>query len=286
VDFENCQPSETEKDLYDTADALLARQHEILQQMRNYQGCTQLIRAAISSPTEENKAACWKLLVPNVILLNSFFNHAKDIEHIFPRLLNSLCSGDSQTFQQQQSLVKQLAKFIDFAMAYDDLKMTCPEINNDFSYFRRTMSGQRANGKTEPSPVSDEVANSLSLFYANPTPMLNVLKICVQAKAQELDKSNIIFGLSLMSNICYNIVEYRRGNDPETLLYCLRAAVGSTILVDSIYDPGIFHPKAKKAPIMAKYVIVIVKNFQDADVTGLINALRYCTKEADIKYFE
>jgi len=90
-----------------------------------------------------------------------------------------------------------------------------------------------------------------------------------------------------MANICYNIVEFRRANDSLTLLYCLRAAVGSTILVDSIYDPGIFHPKAgKKAPIMAKYVIVIVRNFHDVEVTSLINALRYNTKEADAKYFE
>lgn len=285
VDFENCQPSsDEERVLYDIADAILMKNAEILQVMRNYQGCTELIKAAIQTPTEENKAACWKLLVPNVVLLNNFYTHAKEIEHFFPRLLTALCSGDSTVlFNQQQCLVKQLAKFIDFAMAYDDLKMTCPAINNDFSYFRRTMSGQRANGKTEPSPITDEIANSLSLFYANPTPMLNVLKTCVQA--QEHEKNNIIVGLSLMANICYNIVEYRRGNDVETLLYCLRAAVGSTILVDSIFEPGIFHPKAKKAPIIAKYVVVIVKNFHETDVTSLVNALRYSTKQADPNYF-
>jgi len=287
VDFDNCQPSDTERELYNAADALLGRQPEILVSMKGYQGCTELIKAAIQSPTEENKSACWKLLIPNVSTLNNFYNHAKEMEQLFPRLLGALCSGDSNSFQQQQSLVKQLAKFIDFAMAYDNLKMTCPAINNDFSYFRRTMSGQRANGNTVPSPISDEVANSLSLFYANPTPMLNVLKSCVQSKAQEVEKINIIFGLSLMANICYNIVEFRRFPDFDTLMYCLRAAVGSTILVDSIYDPGIFHPKAgKKAPIMAKYVVVIVKNFHDADVTSLINALRYNTKEADPRYFD
>jgi len=287
VDFENCQPSDAERELYDAADALLARQGEIITMMKGYQGCTDLIKIAIQTPTEENKSSCWKLLIPNVSVLNTFYNHAKDIEQIFPKLLGALCSGDSNSFQQQQSLVKQLARFIDFAMAYDNLKMTCPAINNDFSYFRRTMSGQRASGNILPSPISDEVANSLSLFYANPTPMLNVLKSCVLTKAQEVEKGNIIFGLSLMANICYNIVEFRRVQDFDILMYCLRAAVGSTILVDSIYDPGIFHPKAgKKAPIMAKYVVVIVKNFHDADVTSLINALRYNTKEADPRYFE
>jgi len=31
---------------------------------------------------------------------------------------------------------------------------------------------------------------------------------------------------------------------------------------------------------------VIIKNFNEADVTSLINALRYNTKEADPRYFE
>jgi hypothetical protein len=286
VDFEKCQPTENETELYNLAEGLIVKQQEVLQTMKGYLGCSELIRLAIQSPTEENKAACMKLLIPNVLILNSFYNHAKEMEQLFFKLLAALCSGDSNSFQQQQSLVKQLAKFIDFAMAYDDLKMTCPYINNDFSYYRRTMSGQRANGAVVVSPISDETANCLSLFYANPTPMLNVLKLCVQAKAGEVEKTNIIFGLSLMANICFNIVEFRRGADFDTLMYCLRAAVGATILVDSIYDPGIFHPKTKKPPIMAKFVVVIIKNFNEADVTSLINALRYNTKEADPRYFE
>jgi hypothetical protein len=286
IDFEKCQPTEAEAELYNQAEVLMGKHLEILQAMKSYQGCSELIRQAIQIPTEENKSACMKLLIPNVLTLNNFYAHSKEIEQLFPRLLGALCSGDSNTFQLQQCLVKQLAKFIDFAMAYDDLKMSCPYINNDFSYFRRTMSGQRANGNPVISPISDEVANSLSLFYANPTPMLNVLKICIQSKAQEVEKNNMIFGLSLMANICYNIVEFRRAADSVTLLYCLRAAVGSTILVDSIYDPGIFHPKTKKPPIMGKYVVVIVKNFTETDVASLINALRYNTKEADPRYFE
>jgi len=89
-----------------------------------------------------------------------------------------------------------------------------------------------------------------------------------------------------MAKICFHIVEFRQFNDSGVLLYCLRAAVGSTILVDSIYEPGIFHPKAKKPPIIARHIVEIVKNFTDAPVTSLINALRYNTKGADPKYFE
>jgi len=286
VDFDHCQPTDTETELYTSSDLLLSKQTEILLELKNYQGCTELIKMAIQTPTDENKLVCWKLLLPNVELLNIFYNYAKEIEQFFPRLLTALCSGDENSFQQQQCLVKQLAKFIDFAMAYDDLKMNCPPISNDFSYFRRTIASKRAAGVNEPVLIGNELANSLSLFYAQPTPMLNILRTCVQATTTEPQKSNIISGLSLMANICYNIVENRRATDFQTLMYCLRAAVGSTILVDSIYDPGIFHKSAKKAPILAKDAVEIVKNFRDADGTSLINALRYCTKLADPKYFD
>jgi len=292
VDFENAQPSDTEKDLYESCDIAIQRNAEHLDSLRNYKGCTDLVKMAIQSPTDENKVLCWRALVPNVVILDGFFNHSKHIGQIFNLLLDSLCSGDTEAFHCQQSLVKQLAHVIDFAMIFDDLKMNCPAIPNDFSYFRRTMSGMMRGGKGGGSmdgvsaPVNDEVANSLSLFYANPTPMLNVLKTCIQLKSNEPMKTNIILGLSLMANICFHIVEFRQFNDTGVLLYCLRAAVGTTILADSLYEPGIFHPKAKKAPILARHIIVVVKNFPDAPVTSLINALRYNTKGADPKYFE
>jgi len=291
VDFENAQPSEVEKTLYDTSNEVIQRNHEILETLRNYKGCTDLIKSAIQSPTDENKINCWKALVPNVCILNEFFTYSKHIGEIFPQLLDALCSGNSESFNSQQSLVKQLAHVIDFAMTFDDLKMNCPAIPNDFSYFRRTMSGMARGGKGVSmdglaAPVTDEVANNLSLFYAYPTPMLNVLHVCVQSKANEPVKTNMLSGLSLMANICYHIVEFRQFNDGAVLLYCLRAAVGTTILVDSLYEPGIFHPKAKKAPIMAKHIVEVVKNFNDAPVTSLVNALRYNTKAADAKYFE
>jgi len=252
VDFENAQPSEAEQELYGISLKVIARNPELIEGMRNYKGCAELIKNAITSPTEENKSICWKTLIPNVITLNEFFDHSKNIADIFPRLIDALCSGDSESFNTQQSLVKQMAHVIDFAMSFDDLKMNCPYISNDFSYFRRTMSGMQRSALTtgkpaEQSPISDEVANSLSLYYANPTPMLNVLKNCVQSQNEPV-KTNIVLGLSLMAKICFHIVEFRQFNDTGVLLYCLRAAVGSTILVDSIYEPGIFHPKAKNRP--------------------------------------
>uniref|UniRef100_A0A6B2LB28 CYRIA/CYRIB Rac1 binding domain-containing protein n=1 Tax=Arcella intermedia TaxID=1963864 RepID=A0A6B2LB28_9EUKA len=295
VDFENAQPSEGEKDLYNESNAVISRHTDIIASMSTYKGCAEQIKAAIQAPTDENKLHCWQALVPNVIILNDFHNHSRRIAEIFPKLLSALCSGNENSFNAQQALVKQLAHLIDFAMTFDDMKMNLPAISNDFSYFRRTSATFKNSASPTPSPITDEIANSLSLFYANPTPMLSLLRDSVKNLInsphpdvpENVFRQNLTYGLSLMANICFHIVEIRQINETGLLLFCLRAAVGSTILVDGLYDPGIFHPKgAKKSPISPKYVLEVVKNFHDAPNITLINALRYNTKSADPKYFE
>lgn len=66
--------------------------------------------------------------------------------------------------------------------------MTTPAIQNDLSYYRRALSRHRIDDSptspggpfsplmsTEETPVSSELANCMSLFYAQATPMLRVL---------------------------------------------------------------------------------------------------------------
>lgn len=63
--------------------------------------------------------------------------------------------------------------------------MKTPAIQNDFSYYRRTLTRQRmsslsslASNETadmDEREVSNELANHMSLFYAHATPMLRTL---------------------------------------------------------------------------------------------------------------
>jgi hypothetical protein len=58
--------------------------------------------------------------------------------------------------------------------------MCTPEMQNDFSYYRRTMSRQSLAfgiATNDTSIITDvivpvDLANTISLFYASPTPML------------------------------------------------------------------------------------------------------------------
>jgi len=53
--------------------------------------------------------------------------------------------------------------------------MVNPAIQNDFSYYRRTLNRMKTQQKDVNIKVRDELANRMSLFYAYPTPMMKVL---------------------------------------------------------------------------------------------------------------
>ena len=70
--------------------------------------------------------------------------------------------------------------------------MNNPAIQNDFSYFRRTMSRRGMNSAAsgidydEGKCVSTEMANEMSLFYAESTPMLKALSTATTRFVQEV----------------------------------------------------------------------------------------------------
>lgn len=63
--------------------------------------------------------------------------------------------------------------------------MKTPAIQNDLSFYRRTVSRQRMNFREDPEqessdeetimPIGTDLANRMSLFYAHATPMLKAL---------------------------------------------------------------------------------------------------------------
>lgn len=67
--------------------------------------------------------------------------------------------------------------------------MKTPAIQNDFSYYRRTIARQRMSTSDdggEAMEVNTELANRMSLFYAHATPMLRVLSDAVSHFVSEV----------------------------------------------------------------------------------------------------
>lgn len=86
--------------------------------------------------------------------------------------------------------------------------MKTPAIQNDFSYYRRTVSRQRHDFNKQLI-VNTEMANRMSLFYAHATPMLKVLSEATSKFVQdnEGDQMNTTETIGTMAKVCLRMLE-------------------------------------------------------------------------------
>ncbi|XP_005101680.1 CYFIP-related Rac1 interactor B [Aplysia californica] len=289
VDFENVQPTESEERVWHLCKSVLDQATDIVMELQRYKGATEEIRMAISNPKiEELQEKAWMAVSPLVSKLKVFFEFSLELERVIPELLGELCSEDlspREHLEQQQALFKQFAEILDFVLKFDDLKMTTPAVQNDFSYYRRTLNRRKMANEEEVQPgeeaVSNELANRMSLFYAQATPMLKALSDITDKFVtgnKELPVEQTTDCLSMMANICRVMIEnpeYRSRIKDDTQLFCLRVMVGVIILYDHVHPVGAF---AKTSGIEMKGCIKILKDQDHTNVESLLNALRYTTK--------
>lgn len=291
MDFERAEPTEGEKEVYQQVAGCLGKAPQVLAAMKVYKGAGQEIREAIGQgSSEEHQVRAWRAVTPLVQQLREFYDFSTELEESVLHLLAALTSADlapSQHLETQQALTKQFAEILHFTLSFDDLKMNNPAIQNDLSYFRRTRnrlkmddsSTMLANGGDIELP--DDVGNRMSLFYANPTPMLNTISMATTKFTQEhpgvaLDNTTDV--LSTMSAVCRVMIENpeysSRFELEDTVLFCLRVMVGVIILYDHIHPVGAF---AKTTNIDVHGPLKLLKEHPKSS-ESLLNALRYNTK--------
>ncbi|XP_042607629.1 LOW QUALITY PROTEIN: CYFIP-related Rac1 interactor B [Cyprinus carpio] len=289
LDFENAQPTEAERETWDEVDVVLKDALAILDELQAYKGAGQEIREAIQNPNDEAlQDQAWAAVVPLVGKLKKFYEFSQRLEAALHSLLRALTS---ETYDELphcgvggEQLLEKLFDVMLFLMLFFDVKMTNPAIQNDFSYYRRTLSRMRINnvpaeGENE---VNNELANRISLFYADATPMLKTLsdgttKFVSENKNLPIENTTDV--LSTMASVCKVMLEtpeYRsRFSSEETVSFCLRVMVGVIILYDYVHPVGAF---VKSSKIDMKGCIKVLRDQPPNSVEGLLNALRYTTK--------
>lgn len=288
LDFENAQPSEAEKATWEKVKLVLAEGQGVLEELQMYRGAGEEIRQAIQRPAVERlQQKAWAAVVPLVAKLHSFYEFSQKLESSLRCLLEVLACSEAPPTQQlehKQALAQQFAHILHFTLRFDELKMTTPAIQNDFSYYRRTISRMKINKLSGDSSneVNNELANRMSLFYASSTPMLKTLSDATTRFVTEnpdVPLENTTDCLSTMASVCKVMLEtpeYRsRFSSEETVLFCLRVMVGVIILYDHVHPHGAF---VKTSNIDIKGCIKLLKEQSPNSVEGLLNALRYTTK--------
>ncbi|KAG8005084.1 Protein FAM49A, partial [Nibea albiflora] len=309
----DAQPTEAETAVWNQVSAVLEEAHGILAELQSYNGAGQEIREAIQNPGDlalQEKA--WNAVCPLVAKLKRFYEFSlrleRDLllkplviegkmravellnlrkENALRSLLEALTSppyAPMQHLEREQALAKQFAEILHFTLSFDELKMTNPAIQNDFSYYRRTISRNRLNNQQleAENEVNNEMANRMSLFYAEATPMLKTLsnattKFVSENKTLPIeDTTDCLSTMACVCRVMLETPEYRcRFTNTDTMLFCMRVMVGVIILYDHVHPVGAF---AKTSKIDMKGCIKVLKEQPSNSVEGLLNALRYTTR--------
>jgi len=275
LDFQNVEPPNTQEELsvYNDVKEILDRSTTILESLNDYKGCTNVIQKAISNKEHEEEA--FDELIPSVEKLRVMYDFSQQIAEVAPRLLKPLCSvaEEEGSLKDQTALAKLLCDLFNFILIFDDKKMINPHIQNDFSYFRRSMPKLKSSNRCK---IPEDVANKMSLFFAYPTPMMYMFTQLVKEQ-NGISNEVVISGLSLFANVCLDMVEKNIFQDSKELnIFCLRAMTAAIILVDHISEEGVF---CRKSPVNIKNAIITLRDKQvELNTMGLINALKYTTK--------
>ncbi|XP_076042591.1 CYFIP-related Rac1 interactor B [Oratosquilla oratoria] len=291
LDFENASPSAEEALLYQDVGQVLKDSNKVIHELQQYQGAAREIREAINDSGEEYQKRAWEAVTPLVLKLKQFYLFSIQLENIIPRILEELCGPElppTQHLETQQALVKQFAEIIEFTLKFDELKMTTPAIQNDFSYYRRTVMRAKMDTRCSESGNEDDVtidhqlAYKMSVFYANSTPMLKVLSDATSkfvTEHKEIPLENTTETLGTMAKVCQRMLEnpelIARFRREETQLFILRVMVALVILYDHVHPVGAF---VKAANVDVKGCVKVLRDQPASSSENLLNALRYTTK--------
>ena len=266
----------------------IARGKQILKALENFASTSEVQRFAMqNSKDEKAQEVAFEAVLPNALLVKSFFEYANEMEQTAPTILNFIiekgtvqqwnAKSEQQWLETNQNVVHCLCDVLTFALLFDNIKQMSPDCQNDFAYYRRNM------GKFhERSLVGEAETNTISMWLANGTPMMTRL---TDAFGNVYKSSNGSDGVKhMLANIanvtCSMLMRGDLGQtsltDPatENLQYCLCLMTSAIILFDRVIPTGVFR---KKSGCEIKKCVTQLKNNMPTSKTYL-NCIRFSTK--------
>eukprot|EP00731_Ephydatia_muelleri_P035925 Em0179g15a len=175
VDFEKAEPTASETEVYEKVNTVLSKAQQILQDLKHikeqanrsersisslvmlcYLNTSHIILVMLCSLTQA---------ISSLVMLCSLTQAISSLSCCVP-LLKAIASPSSQKHQDaawHAAITKQFAEVLDFTLSFDDLKMTNPAIQNDFSYYRRTLN-RRKMSQTPPPILLKSEGRAMMLY--------------------------------------------------------------------------------------------------------------------------
>jgi len=196
------------------------------------------------------------------------------------KLLEYTSKDDPQAILQENlGVTRLIVSMLDFIIKFDELKMGKASIQNDFSFYRRSMNRMKRGAvelNVSSPPVNDEVANRMSLFFAYPNPFTKAL-IDELSRNKTIPKDELTKVFACIANACKEIANNHETNDvgrKEKNFVLFRSMVAAIMFYDYTSTTGVF---VKKSEVDVEGCIQALKKYAN-DATDLLNTIRYGTK--------
>lgn len=287
-DIETATPTTEELEIYTELHGLLIDPRaNLLSSFKRYEPASDAIRDAIASPSSDNEDKAWEAVIPTVNMLRTFYGYSSDLGRGIPSLLNVLCrDGTTKDLDRHPGLAKLFTDLLDFVFEFDYLKIRSPTIQNDFSFYRRTLQrGRTMEDDPKKSDLrtamdEDDLANRISLFIAYSTPMLKSLIDTITKYSQSSQTAKSVGEwLASIWAVCYQTLCKKKSTNTAIISSCLKVMVVTIILYDHIDPQGAF---SKTSPINVKSSLKIIQSTntqqEQSSTINLISALRYNSK--------
>ena len=224
----------------------------------------------MSSPSDQElQQVAFSALLPNVKLIQKFFNTANETAEYAVNLLQEL-SGD-MAMRTNMHKTYQLIQLLNTLYAVDQAKMMTPGIQNDFSFYRRSVGKFQSQ-----APVPETAANQISMWIAEATPMLSSLTMALKTAIKK--RPELGGTLTKLANMCAWIVSRDGGltqSQKDELFVAMTTAI---ILVDRSTARGAFF---KESGIQMKKCLKTMVSDEHSNgsevVMGCKNSLKYST---------
>lgn len=238
--------------------------------MESYKPCLEPIRAALSAPSDtEKQRTAFQALIPNVLKIAEFYEVVNDAAALVPRFLAALSAP--MALAEEGHLAAQLLELLNTMYSVDQKKMLTPGIQNDFSFYRRSV------GKfPSEAPVKETDANQISMWIAEATPVAAAISGCL--KKENKKNPALAATLAKVANACAWMVakDPALGRKDKDILFV--AMTEAIVLMDRGTVRGAFF---KESGVMMRKCLKTLTAEEHAEgsevVMGCKNAIKFST---------
>jgi hypothetical protein len=199
------------------------------------------------------------------------YAYAEPTEKSLCKLLTFLSEGSFvERLETCQATGKLIGDILYFSSCFDEAKMNNSSMQNDFSYYRRTLAKRKMSPSTAGQgavPVDEDLTNSMSFFFANATPMTKA----IIDGASSLSSPVVIDLFAVICGLCYHAITKKRVGGP-LVDFCKRTMVTAIVVFDNLHPIGAF---SKDSAVPMKEVVAIIKEGEEWQ--GLFNTLKFST---------